>query len=477
MEKQVEKTRGKKLASNILLYALTMILPKVFSFLLVPVYTACLTTDEYGISDLIINTSALILPIFSLSINNAVLLFTMENKSDVRPYQIGIRHWYVSSGILMVCLIAAGAVFRIETPYLFFIFLIYSATILSEVLLAYIKSQEKMRLIGIATVGGSFLAIISNILTIVVFHLGAYGFLISTVVGYIFQIAVFYLDIRKAHLFRKKTSDGKREICRDMYRYSTPLIFSSLSWWIYSASDRYFITGMISRSENGIYSVAYKIPNMLQMVEAVFSRAWFFSIFDLYKTDEGRHYIEKIYDLYHFLMCFCGALLIAADIILAKILYSNEFYTAWRYVPPLLISIIFTALSSFLSSFLMVYRRSDITAKVSVATAIINSILNYVLIRYTGTAMGAAVATAVTAALNWAISLFNAFRLGKIKVPMVKHSMIFIILIVESIIIIKSQNVFICMALALIVLLMNIKNCREVLDKGLSYIKNIKWKI
>ncbi len=104
-------------------------------------------------------------------------------------------------------------------------------------------------------------------------------------------------------------------------------------------------------------------------------------------------------------------------------------------------------------------------------TAIVNSILNYVLIRYTGTAMGAAVATAVTAALNWAISLFNASRLGKIKVPLAKHSMIFALLIVESSIIIKSQNVFICTALVLIILLMNIKNCREIFDKGITYIK------
>ena len=41
--------------------------PKVFSFLLVPVYTAYLTTEEYEISDFVITTASLLFPIFSLS--------------------------------------------------------------------------------------------------------------------------------------------------------------------------------------------------------------------------------------------------------------------------------------------------------------------------------------------------------------------------------------------------------------------------
>ena len=104
MSGQAIPSKEKKLASNILLFSLTMLLPKLLSFFLVPVYTAYLTTEEYGISDLILNTNSLILPIFSLGINNAVLLFTIENKGDAKPYHVGLRHWIISTIALMICL-------------------------------------------------------------------------------------------------------------------------------------------------------------------------------------------------------------------------------------------------------------------------------------------------------------------------------------------------------------------------------------
>lgn len=55
-----------------------------------------------------------------------------------------------------------------------------------------------------------------------------------------------------------------------MLQFSIPTIFSGLSWWVISSSDRYFVTLLCGASMNGIYSVAYKIPTILQAVDNVF---------------------------------------------------------------------------------------------------------------------------------------------------------------------------------------------------------------
>lgn len=81
---------NQKLVKNVLLFALSNFVPKVLSFLLVPVYTSYLTTQDYGTSDLIITTASLVVPIFTVSIDNAVIRFTIENKQDKRAYRIAI---------------------------------------------------------------------------------------------------------------------------------------------------------------------------------------------------------------------------------------------------------------------------------------------------------------------------------------------------------------------------------------------------
>ena len=76
---------NKKLISNIFMMFLVYFLPKIFSFFLVPVYTSYLTTEEYGISDIIISTSSLISPFVALATPSAILRYTIENKEDKRP--------------------------------------------------------------------------------------------------------------------------------------------------------------------------------------------------------------------------------------------------------------------------------------------------------------------------------------------------------------------------------------------------------
>ena len=55
---------------------------KILVFLLVPLYTSVLTTEEYGITDLIFSTVQLTVPIFTFNIADAVLRFTIEEDKD-----------------------------------------------------------------------------------------------------------------------------------------------------------------------------------------------------------------------------------------------------------------------------------------------------------------------------------------------------------------------------------------------------------
>ena len=72
----------KYLFKNIGLLTLSSFATKLLSFFLVPLYTNILTTTEYGIYDLFNTTVGVLLPILTLNVQDAVMRFAMDSKSN-----------------------------------------------------------------------------------------------------------------------------------------------------------------------------------------------------------------------------------------------------------------------------------------------------------------------------------------------------------------------------------------------------------
>ena len=72
MEKQ-RSNRYKKLFSDTAAFTVSNFASKLLSFLLIPLYTSVLTTEEYGIADLITNTVNVVYPLLTLCIMEATL--------------------------------------------------------------------------------------------------------------------------------------------------------------------------------------------------------------------------------------------------------------------------------------------------------------------------------------------------------------------------------------------------------------------
>lgn len=439
----MQNSKNRKLAKNIVLMFLVYFMPKVFSFFLVPLYTSYLTTEEYGISDLIITTASLLGPFIALSTPGAILRFTIENKDDRRPIWVAIRIYFFGMLALLLGLIAVNFIFKVKFSYLFFILVIAGSSVLADINLSYTRAIERMKLVTACGIGSSIVSILCNILFIVVFRMGLYGFLIASAAGYVFNI-ILTVVCNFRNIFAGKIVDGTfKHLRKEMLQFSIPTIFSGLSWWVISSSDRYFVSGLCGASINGIYSVAYKIPAILQVVDNVFGQAWMYTLYDSYKTEEGKKYIVKVYDVYNFFFCFVGAGLIIFTCPLAKLLFSNDFYSAWRYIPPLVISIVLNSAGGLVGSFLSIYKKTKISMAISFIAAATNVILNYVLIVILNDAMGAAIATAFTFFVTWALYTYEGMKCSNVKVKWRKALIMYWVLVFQAVSIIIFQNIMI----------------------------------
>lgn len=84
------KKSYKALVSDAAVFAAGNMLTKLIQFLLLPMYTALLTTEQYGIGELVNNTAELLYP-FAASVSmRACFVFQSIGAPIIRPYSLRV---------------------------------------------------------------------------------------------------------------------------------------------------------------------------------------------------------------------------------------------------------------------------------------------------------------------------------------------------------------------------------------------------
>lgn len=461
----------KYLVKNTAILAVCNFASKILVFLLVPLYTSVLTTEEYGIYDLVVNTASLLLPILSLNILDAMVRYELENKYDKGHITIvSLRYISISCGaVFLSCLLINK--FKLIPAIAGMEWLIcayYFAYVCHQFFVQQARGMEKISQMGIAGVINTVVLVGSNILFLLVFKAGIQGFFVSTILSYL--IPAIYLAVStKIWTVIKKPFHYPPEIKGEMTRYSFPLIFSTLSWWVNSASDKYLVSFILGVAENGVLSVAYKIPSIINTLFGMFGQAWQISVVKEYNSDESKSFYETTIKCINSLTIISCGILIALSQFLGKILYSNEFFRAWELAPFLIISTVFNSASGLLGPVLSAIKDTKSMAKSAIYGASANIILNVVLIYLIGT-QGAAIATVISAGIIYTIRKMAVIK----KITLQKDFVLWCsvaILVVESILVIGSFHRVWIAASVVVLAIVNSSNLGRVFSRIFDIIR------
>lgn len=396
------------LVKNVLLFALNSFLPKVLSFILIPIYTGYLTTAQYGTSDLITTTVQLLVPIFTLDIQDAVMRFAMDKAYDKKDVFSNAMRIIATGSVLVSCGCLAVSFLHIpgvEDQYLFFVVIMYIITSLQNSFSLFCKGIDRVKTIAVSGVLNSVITLSANILFLVVFKWGLTGYLVANSIGHAVALVYMLFDAKLYRYFRWKCD---RTVGRAMRAFSFPLIFSVIAWWINNASDRYILTWIAGVATSGIYAVAYKIPNILSMFQNIFSQAWSISAIREFDKEDSDGFIGNMYTMMNFVMVLVCSGIMLMDVPVAKILYSKDFFEAWRYVPPLLVSVVFNAMALFIGSIFTAVKDTRTLSVSTIVGAGVNTVCNVIFITLWG-AYGAALATMI----GYAVTLLMRHRILK----------------------------------------------------------------
>ncbi|BCP58065.1 hypothetical protein SUT007_15230 [Streptococcus parasuis] len=434
--------RYRYLLRNVGLLTLSSFATKILSFFLVPLYTSLLTTSEYGTYDLFNTTIGVLLPIITLNIQESVLRFSIDSKFSRKSIVTISTRYLLYSNLLVIAFLTINGLLGLSplvNEYALFFFLMYLSQSLSGILTMYVRGIDNIKELSISSVLASALTIVLNVVFLAVFNWGLSGYFLANIIGIILQCIylIYKVEVLNSIRLREKFEVEKAA----MINYSRPLIANSIAWWVNNASDRYIVILFYGLAENGIYSVASKIPSILNIFQTIFNQAWTLSAVRDFDPEDRDNFFSNTYRVYNCLMVVICSVIIASDKILAKFLYANDFYVAWQYVPWLTIAILFGAISGYIGGFFAAVKDSKIFATSTVFGAITNIILNFCLVPYIGT-LGAAIATAISYFEVWAFRYWHSQKYIKLKINLFRDCISYSILILQSLVLLflKQEN-------------------------------------
>lgn len=455
----------KYLSKNIALFTISNFVSKILVFLLVPFYTNVLSTYEYGIADIIQVTLLLFVPAFTVNIGEAALRFGLEYEEKRHSiFYIGIRHVIKADIIVaVICLIATAFASGEMRLYLLFFIVMFFANSLYEFLILFFQGSELVNIIVIGSVSCTLFTILCNLYFLLVLKIGLSGYLISQIIAFSIAAIIMILMGIKASVIKKAEYDKAFE--KEMLTYSRPMIAYSTASWINNAVDRYFVVFLCGAAVNGIYGVAYKIPAILMVFQRIFAQAWQMSATKAHNDSNSDRFFSGMYTAYNTFMVVGCSLLIIFVRIMAFFLFRKEFYAAWKLVPPLLISVIFGALTGFLGSICLAHKDSKSMGVATGIGALVNVILNLMLIpNYE--ALGASIATGISYFIMCTLALIFVKKHTNLKVAFIKNCVGYFLIIIQSVIMILEikYDYLICAVIFVVLCALNIKDIMSLFD-------------
>ena len=462
------ESKYKYFSKNLFLFTLSSIGSKVITFFLVPIYTNFLSTKEYGVIDLIGTLTSITLPVFTFSLEASVLRFCMDERykqEDV--FNVATYIWGRSLliNIALTFVVYFGGIFDSYDNFIGYYLLSYFLTGAKDILTNYYRGIERVEIMAETTLLNSILLCAFNILFLTGCKMGLKGYILAFTYSSIICILWGGYRVRKSILFKWKIKNEK--LMREMQAYGGPLIFNQIGWWINNSVDKYIVIFFLGISQNGIYSMAYRLPTILSVLSGVFSNAWSLSIIKELGSDDVAEFSSLIHKMYNAMLVIGCSLLLVLNVPIAKLLFAKEFYVAWEITGVLLVSVVFNGLAGFFGSFFAAVKDTKSYAVSTIAGGIVNIAISILLVNLWGI-KGVAIGTLSAYIVIWLIRYYKCKQYVRLKTPMFKNVVMYILLIVECIIgmqKISFMQIIIQLSICLLLVVLNLEDIKIILQK------------
>lgn len=394
---------------NTAIYTIGNMAQKGLSFLLVFLYTHFISAEEIGMINTLQVFSAIYILFLSLGLERSLyrLYHDYKTENEKRDFlgTVNLSIGLISLGIVGITLLfkkPISSAFE-DIPFSPFIILcildaFFTVLFFVPKLLFQVR-QQPIKFISI-TLGQGLANVLCITVTMLMGYRSAAAILTAGICSYL-----LFLPVIITVMVRNMNFVIRTDILKKTLKYSLPLVPSLMSSWVINMSDRIFIEQHYSGfREVGLYSVAYKIGQVVQLFATAMLMAYnplFYSLANQAEPDRPK--ITKLHnDNIKALLTICFvAALFSNDFIC--IFLTPEYASTTHIVPIVIMGYFFIQMIGLQNLAFYQTKKTVYLMVISCIAAVINIGLNFLLIGKYGME-GAAFATMFTQMIFFVIT-------------------------------------------------------------------------
>ncbi|OXG05619.1 O-antigen/teichoic acid export membrane protein [Flavobacterium araucananum] len=416
----------KKLFKQTAIYGLATVLPKMFSFILVPLYTNLLPKTSYGEITEIFAYMIFFNIILSYGMETVFFRFfnTESDKKNVIETSMVSIFWTTICFLFSALLFrnTISQIFEIDVEYITFAIWILSFDALVIIPFSKLRANQKAKNYSIIKIGSVAINLILN-----VFFLKYLPIISSTDPNGIlsnfyfndFQIGYILLSniisslltfiILLPHYFNLNWKFDFN-LWKRMMRYGFPILIAGIAFAINDQFDKILLAKIlpksIAESQVGIYAACYKLGLFMVLYRTAYTlgiEPFFFSHASNKNAPQTYALITKYFVIFGSFILLI--VIVFVDILKTLMIRDSSYWEAMGVVPLIILANFFLGIYTNLSVWYKLINKTYIGAYISVIGAILTLIINFALIP-TMSYYGSAIATLIAYASMMLISYY-----------------------------------------------------------------------
>ena len=369
--------KNAKLLNGMLIYAVGNFGTKIMSFLIVPLYTYYISTQDMGTYDLINSTMSMCFPILTLQISDAAYRWLIRGGGD--EYKKAAYQIIICNSIILIIIAGIVNLFY-SIPFFTYIICSMFTNAVLDTMQKILRGIDNQKLFAISGVFYTFIFLLLNVIQICILRKGIVCLFTSMIIANICVIIFIILKEKKIRVNIFIWPD--KCIISKMLKFSVPLVPNQLNWWVMSSSDRYLISFFLGVASNGIYSIAYKFPSLLQVIISLFNTSW--QDISISETEKNSTYYTILFrKLYKFSFSLVYFLIPLTQIYIILAL-NSDYKQAAKYISFLYLGTIFQGFSSFYGVGYLKEKNTKYASLTSIYGAVVNFVVNILMIKFIG---------------------------------------------------------------------------------------------
>ena len=369
--------RERDIAKNAFIFTAGRMAAQFAGFLLLPLYSALLTPEDFGIADLINTLVFLIIPFIGIQMDTALFRYTVDCRQDKA------RQKELFSTVIIVNLIQMvvySLLFLIARPFISlkykdFLLLNVILVLLVNTFLQFMRGLGKNLLYSAAVFITSISGLILNVVLVAVVRIGVTGIIISSAASQFLTLLFAVIAVRPWKYFGFKKFS--RSTAKMFLKYSFPLIPNHLAWWVMGISDRLVISGTLGVAANGIYSLANRFSSIFTSVTDSINLSWTESTSLHINEDDRNDYVSGMIDSL-FVLFASGCLVFLSLIPYAFTLINKDYSDSYLQIPILMLAVLCQGVVGIYSAVLIALKKTKSIAVTSIIAAAVNLLIDIV---------------------------------------------------------------------------------------------------